>query len=412
MDKLTFVRHCMAKYGDAFDYSHLPESIKRVNETIICKKHGKLEMIPRDHLRSKHGCPHCASEAVTKTPREINRGFIHKAKEKHKNKFKYNLVDMETKPGKPVTVVCPRHGKFKTTLKTHLHSETGCFKCGNELRASVITKYRSIEDVTRELRKIHGDKYTYIDYNPKERTIVYVCSSHGEVTQVMDQHLLGKGCRHCFYDSFRITPEKFMERVKEVHPEGYTYDLTDLTTVNQKIKITHKCGRVYKGRVSNHLNGQGCLRCKLSSLGEDRIKKFLEFNDIPFIDQYVVNGYRYRYDFYLPELNILVEYDGQQHFKPVDYFGGEKAHKRRKEADREKNQIAKLNGHTLIRIPYWRFDDLEVCLSRAIDYHFKYRVNNVFYRKVTDLCDALNLPGTTNIREVEHHRTFRVLKPA
>lgn len=80
MDKNAFIRLCKNKYGDRFDYTHLPESIKRAVETIICKKHGKLELIPRDHLRSKHGCPHCASEYVIKPTERINRGFIQKAK--------------------------------------------------------------------------------------------------------------------------------------------------------------------------------------------------------------------------------------------------------------------------------------------------------------------------------------------
>ncbi len=411
MDKNAFVRLCKEKYGDEFDYSHLPESIKRVVETIICKKHGKLRLIPRDHLRSKYGCPHCASEKSKVPIKERNEKLIKKAKIKHGGRFDYRLVDLGTESRYKVKIICPTHGIFLSTLKSHLHSDTGCFSCGRDVTSLKSTKYSSLDKVIQALRAVHGNKYKYQRYDSAGRTITYDCPSHGEMTQIMDQHLLGKGCRYCYFDSMRITPEEFLRRIEKVHPEGYFYDVSDLNTVNQTITIKHKCGRVYKGRVSNHLSGQGCMRCR-SSFGEDKIQNFLASNQIHFIDQYKINGYRYRYDFCLPELGILIEYDGEQHYRPVEYFGGIEGFKQIKERDREKTLLADLHGFKLIRISYRKFDDLEVHLSRAIDRYFKYRVEGVFYRGIVDLCRALNLPGKTNIREVEHFRTFKALKPA
>lgn len=412
MDKNAFIRLCKNKYGDRFDYTHLPESIKRAVETIICKKHGKLELIPRDHLRSKHGCPHCASEYVIKPTERINRGFIQKAKKKHRNGFDYSLVELETEPGAKVDIVCPEHGVIKVTLKSHLHSKTGCWDCGFEKGTKKRVKYNTLDDVIKEAVKAHGERYTYLNYDRVNRTVTYLCVDHGKVVQGMDQHFLGKGCSRCFYDGFRITPESFMERVHVVHPEGYTYDLIELRTVNQNIEITHECGRVYSGRVSNHLNGQGCMRCKSSSFGEDRIRDYLKLNQVEAIEQYRIEGYPYRYDFYIPEINVLVEYDGQQHFKPVEFFGGVKALRETKRRDRLKNKIASRYGYTLIRLNYKQFDNIEVCLSRALDTYFRYRVNGVFYSKVTEVSRTLGLPGTTTMQELDSYRTFNVLRPA
>jgi len=55
-----FLRLAREKYGNAFEYPDLPDSVKRCVISIVCKTHGKVEMIARDHLRTKHGCPRCA----------------------------------------------------------------------------------------------------------------------------------------------------------------------------------------------------------------------------------------------------------------------------------------------------------------------------------------------------------------
>ena len=59
---------------------------------------------------------------------------------------------------------------------------------------------------------------------------------------------------------------------------------------------------------------------------------------------------KYRYDFYLPDQNILLEVDGQYHFYPIR---GEQEFKKQKEHDRRKNSYALAHDIPLYRIPYW-----------------------------------------------------------
>lgn len=411
MDRQAFIGLCTKKYGDAFDYTHLPETIKRKAETIICKKHGKIEIIPRDHLRSRYGCPHCASDNVCKSPQTYNKQMIEKSKEKYSDKFVYSDVDTSKEKGQAVKIICPNHGMFLMSMHRHLHTKTGCPACGREDSLRNRTKYNGLEDVSKAAIKHHGDRYTYLSYDAHSRTVTYLCPNHGEVSQLLRLHLTGHGCGECRYEDRRIDEKEFIRRAKEVHPEGYSYDLSELKTVNHRITIKHSCGKVYRARVSNHLSGQGCSRCR-SSLGEKKIKDFLELNGISFIDQFVIEGYLYRYDFCIPDLDILIEYDGEQHYRPVDYFGGVPAFEKRQELDREKTRLAKANRYRLIRISYKRFDELEEYLSRAIDRYFKYRVNEIFYRCIVDICNALDLPKCTTTRDLEKYRTFKVLKPA
>lgn len=62
---------------------------------------------------------------------------------------------------------------------------------------------------------------------------------------------------------------------------------------------------------------------------------------------------RQRLDFYLPEYNIAIEYQGEQHFKPVKYFGGEKRYLDRLERDNRKKILCEENNVKIIYFSYW-----------------------------------------------------------
>ena len=72
----------------------------------------------------------------------------------------------------------------------------------------------------------------------------------------------------------------------------------------------------------------GCPECNIKkSSGENIIKEWLISKNIKFTRSYAFedcfNIHPLRFDFYLHDYNILVEYDGIQHFQSIDYFGGQ-----------------------------------------------------------------------------------------
>ena len=410
MLRQEFLRLCRDKYGDRFEYPHLPESVKRSVISIICNKHGKIEMIARDHLRTKHGCPRCANESKRISTDKSTLRWVEKSRRKFKDRFDYSEISDNKKPNEEVEIICPTHGQILISLRTHYYSETGCTHCGRELNLERRIKYKSLDEAIKAAREIHGDRYTYSDFDPIDKSIVIACEKHGTKRRLIYDHLTGRGCRMCGYQNRTIAPDEFLTRANKAHPVGYSYDVSELKTVNDKITITHDCGKVYRARVSNHLSGQGCQRCR-SSLGEARIGQFLEMNGIEYIDQFAFENCRYRYDFCIPDLKILIEYDGEQHFRPVDYFGGLEGFRKTQERDGDKNFLAKAHRFILIRVPYHCFDRLEMYLSRAIDKHFRYRVDGVFYRSIVQLCDALGLPQYSSSEDLETYRTFKALKP-
>ena len=85
----------------------------------------------------------------------------------------------------------------------------------------------------------------------------------------------------------------------------------------------------------------------------------LFYKEYGFNDCKGVGNKKLRFDFYLPDYNTLIEYDGEQHFKPIEYFGGEEKYNILKNNDEIKNKYCKTHKINLIRIPY-TFSENEV----------------------------------------------------
>jgi hypothetical protein len=111
----------------------------------------------------------------------------------------------------------------------------------------------------------------------------------------------------------------------------------------------------------NHLLGKGCVACVnlQYSKGQKKVEQFLNEYSIFFKRQKTFDdcinpktNTKLRFDFYIPEINICIEYDGQQHFKPNNLWGGECEFIKLQERDMVKNLYCKTNNIKLIRISF------------------------------------------------------------
>jgi len=137
-----------------------------------------------------------------------------------------------------------------------------------------------------------------------------------------------------------------------------------------------ECKWEWRAVLDNRSNGSGCPNCK-KSFGEIRINHWLDYENIIYNIQKEYDGLlgigngNLSYDFYLPDHNLLIEYQGEQHEHPVDFKGKgiEYADKQfiiQQEHDRRKKEYAINHNINLLEIWYWDFDNIEEILSSTL----------------------------------------------
>lgn len=279
--------------------------------------------------------------------------FIKRAKEKHGDKYDYSKVEY-VKQNEKVVLICPLHGEFLMEPRNHLRSNSGCDKCKSNVR---LTNEAFID----KARLLYGDKYDYslIDYKNKYSILTIVCPTHGEFKQEARFHSAGHGCQKCGKiisgNVTRLTTKEYITNMLEIHGDKYDYSKVIYTNNKNKVSIICPLHGEFNQVAQTHSKGSGCKKCK-ESRGERVIREFLIKNNIDFISEYKFpdckNKLPLPFDFYLPELNICIEFNGAQHYKPVKYWGGEVVLKKVKFRDKIKKEYCKLNNIPLIIIRY------------------------------------------------------------
>jgi very-short-patch-repair endonuclease len=255
-------------------------------------------------------------------------------------------------------IVCPLHGTFYQSSVVHMKGH-GCPSCSKN------KKMDSLSFIEKS-KEIHGLKYDYslVDYKNNSTNVKIICQNHGIFEQKPSKHLIGRGCSKCGGSNV-LTNEEFIMKAVSIHGDLYNYDLIDYKNAKTKVSILCKTHGVFYQKPNNHLSGYGCNLCK-SSKGELNIMNYLSKNNINFIKEYYIKELCYYIDFYLPEFKTAIEYDGIQHYEPVDFFGGKVGYLKTKKRDRLKSEYCKNNNIELIRIPYRDIDRIEIILSECI----------------------------------------------
>jgi hypothetical protein len=229
--------------------------------------------------------------------------FIEIAKEVHGNIYDYNKVEYKNTDTK-VCIICKEHGEFWQTPYKHTKREQGCPKCGaaksktytvqrNKLKLHKKPKM-SQEEFLQKCKEVHGNRYDYskAEYKGSKEKVCIICKEHGEFWQIPKNHYINKcGCPIC-------NESKGEKEIAEI--------LTKANITFERQKTFTDC----------------------------RNKKELPF------------------DFYLPNYNLLIEYDGEQHFTARGFIS-EKKLKKTQKCDVLKNLYCnKNNSPELLRISY------------------------------------------------------------
>lgn len=293
--------------------------------------------------------------AAVGRPRRTQEDFIRLAVAMHGDYFSYVDVDYQGAK-KPVAIGCPRHGIFFQTPATHLRGG-GCKACNQENQKITFEEFR------KRVEKVHSSKYSYSPegWRGSDLDVLIECPTHGLFSQNLYIHLQGSGCPRCS----RVTnTEDFILQSREVHGSTYNYSQVIYHNTRDKVEILCKVHGSFQQTPNMHLLGNGCPRCKASK-GEQQIERYLRHKGVEFQTQVIfpdlVNpktGQSLKFDFFIPKHNLLLEFDGVQHFQPTTWFNSisqEMASlnfELQQERDSLKNCYAVARGFKLLRISH------------------------------------------------------------
>ncbi|MEK6828603.1 MAG: hypothetical protein AABY15_00620 [Nanoarchaeota archaeon] len=286
--------------------------------------------------------------------------IVDRCKEVHGDKYNYSSVKYKNSSTK-IKIKCPEHGVFEQRFHDHING-SGCPFCSGVGRLDT-------KSFIKRAKEIHGDKYDYSKsyYVNTETKVKISCLEHGVFEQTPHDHLYGKGCLNCGYEttanSHINSNEYFLKRARIIHGDRYEY-IDEYSNQHSKVSIKCEIHGIFRQKPKYHLQGNGCPICK-ESKGEKEVAKFLKQKGILFERQKRFNNCKnistLPFDFYLPDYNVCIEYNGRQHYTSIDNWGGEKMLKDLQERDKIKSEYCKNNRISLIVINY--LEDVLDCLE-------------------------------------------------
>lgn len=265
--------------------------------------------------------------------------------------------------------------------------------CGNPNHKSYEVRFQHFKDNRRckQCRKEEKLKWTkekiikyvedngyvfikFIKFNYSKSIIEIWCgnSNHSHKISTFNDFQQNGRCRECGNENKIIwTKEKIIDFV-----ENNNYNFIEFINYKgylSRIKIS--CGKhgSYEVDFGNFKNGFRCPYCNMESIeskGEKEVEKILKKFKVKYNKQHTFEDCKYKkylpFDFYLPDFNIIIEYDGEYHFEIIEHFGGFNKFIDTKIRDTIKNIYCKDNNIKLIRIPYWDFNDIDKILSKEL----------------------------------------------
>lgn len=230
------------------------------------------------------------------------------------------------------------------------------------------------EEFLKQVYDKVGDEYVFLEkyINTHTPILCYHKKCQNIFKMEPNSFLRDRKCPICSHREAglrsRKTNEEFLREFSSV-PNSEEYEILEpYITVFTKIKCRHiKCDTVWDIAPHELLKGVGCPKCK-SSKGEKRIDTFLHEHNIVYISEkyfkWDKQPKKYRYDFFLPEYNIIVEYHGRQHYEETTMCHN--SLKERRKDDRIKRKNAQRHNITYIVIPYWDYDKIEEILTKEL----------------------------------------------
>lgn len=293
--------------------------------------------------------------------RYTTKSFIEKANLIHNNKYDYSKVEWHNIKEK-LCIICPKHGEFWQTGDAHLQGR-GCPKCGKENNSVRQKKNRSTtEQFIAKSKEIFGNKYSYEKtcYVTAKIPVTITCPIHGDFEVNPHYHLTRFcGCKLCKNEAISksktLSTEQFIEKAKQIHGDRYNYSKVNYINAHTPVCIICPEHGEFIQIPNKHLSGHKCPKCRCSS-GEEIVELILKQLNVDFKTQvkHVLPNRILWFDFevYINNNIYVIEYNGIQHYRPCEFFGGEEIYKKQVERDNVLRDYCNDNNYKLLEIKY------------------------------------------------------------
>lgn len=286
------------------------------------------------------------------------------------------------------------HLTFKSTA-TDYYNNNNCDCCSSSQHALI-----------SQFVDIHGH---YYDYSLIKHTdnilndIDVICPKHGKFNISIEKHLDSIGCDTCKIEnvSQQNSITTFINKAHHVH--DFTYQYKNVTSLDQSLlSITCPKHGEFHSSPSEHLDGIGCKICNKSNQTIKQLTSMLTNQGIAFSTEKTFSGCvsetgrALRFNVYIPQKHLCIEYDGIHHFQPTKYSDNvtddqaQLYYDIQTRNDNIKHEYCKANNVSLIRIPYTEYhpaaivekyinilpdkrmiylwDDFQLDISRMVNY--------------------------------------------
>ena len=242
------------------------------------------------------------------------------------------------------------------------------FKWGYRCKICSGSMKHNIEEV-KEYMESFGYELLSTEYKNALAKLLIRCPLGHEYLQSWNNFYNGNRCTYC-----GGTAKLTYEYVKK-YIESFGYELLSDEYKNNKTKLLVQCpnGHKWETRFADFkFKETRCPVCCISK-GERRIIEWLDNNNIEYVyektykDLFGLGGGHLSYDFYLPQYNLLIEYQGGFHDGTVTgNYQTDEQFLIRQEHDKRKREYAKYNNINLLEIWYWDFDNIEEILNKEL----------------------------------------------
>ena len=289
------------------------------------------------------------------------------------NKFntdKFEILEY-TATRKPFTIKCLQCGRVKSYHRAE-NILTNKYICSCQKPKPNLTK-EGLEAKNKFIywyNKIGHKKYYLLkNFTTINTPITLQCKNCGSIQNRKVKELLKNDkCLSC--ERHLVVPKSQKAFIKQVNDKyGGEFEIIDeYKNSFIKVKVRHTlCGKVLSIRPHDLLSRTALCPICDKSKGEKAIEKFLIENNIDYLPQYRLKEFkRAPYDFYLPQYNLLIEFQGRQHYEPVKKFGGEAQFQRQKEIDVKKSELAAQVNKELLIISYLDYSNINEILVQRL----------------------------------------------